>query len=206
MRPIAFFAALLSCCFVLGATKPTDHAERIASLIDPAKLTTLKTRGAIPRIHKIVYQLELARRENRNIGRIIDEAMDSVSITSKSVRKLTKDSLIRNHSIATQLGCLNEAGMTEMRQGKAPTIGRGPYVGDELSVDHVIPLNVTPELDNVIANLELMPKRMNSAKQDKVGARQKDVAARFYEADLLSLKGYRAVMQAFESGTKKTKP
>ena len=31
------------------------------------------------------------------------------------------------------------------------------YAGDQLSVDHIIPRAVVPELDNVIANLELMP-------------------------------------------------
>jgi hypothetical protein len=53
---------------------------------------------------------------------------------------------------------------------------KGPYKGDELSVDHIIPRAVVPELDNVIANLELMPLRMNESKNDRVGARQLDLA------------------------------
>jgi len=47
-----------------------------------------------------------------------------------------------------------------MRRGKAPTVMKGPYKGDQLSVDHIIPHAAVPELDNVIANLELMPLRM----------------------------------------------
>jgi hypothetical protein len=43
----------------------------------------------------------------------------------------------------------------ECRQ--APTIRRGPYKGDQLSVHHIIPRAVAPELDHIIANLELMP-------------------------------------------------
>lgn len=41
---------------------------------------------------------------------------------------------------------------------KSPTITLGPYTGDELSVDHVI------------ANLELMPLRMNQGKRKKTSA------------------------------------
>jgi hypothetical protein len=39
-----------------------------------------------------------------------------------------------------------------------------------------MPRAVCPELDNVVANLELMPMRMNSSKSDKIGARQLDLA------------------------------
>ena len=41
-----------------------------------------------------------------------------------------------------------------------------PYAGDELSVDHIIPFAVMPQLDHVIANLEMMPLRMNRSKGD----------------------------------------
>ncbi|MGO8925939.1 MAG: hypothetical protein ACLQU3_03450 [Limisphaerales bacterium] len=70
--------------------------------------------------------------------------------------------------------------MAEMRKGKAPTVRRGPYKGDHLSVDHIIPRAVVPELDNVIANLELMPLRMNESNNAKVGDRQRPHAAKLY--------------------------
>lgn len=37
-----------------GAQRP-DYAKNIASLIDPAKLATLRARGANPRVQKYVY-------------------------------------------------------------------------------------------------------------------------------------------------------
>ena len=43
-------------------------------------------------------------------------------------------------------------------------------------MDHIIPRAVCPELDNVIANLELMPMGLNSAKRDRVGDRQLSLA------------------------------
>jgi len=49
---------------------------------------------------------------------------------------------------------------------------KGPYKDDQLSVDHIIPRAVVPQLDNVIANLELMPVRMNESKNAKITQRQ----------------------------------
>ena len=62
-----------------------------------------------------------------------------------------------------------------------------------MSVDHIIPRSVCPELDNCIANLELMPMRMNVGKQDSVGSRQRSHALELYRAGLLSAEGYKAV-------------
>jgi hypothetical protein len=109
---------------------------------------------------------------------------------------LTKAALLRNLDIAEKLGCLDAAGLAEMKRGRAPTVTKGPYKGDHLSVDHIIPRAVVPELDNVIANLELMPLRMNESKNDRVGARQVDLARKFNKAGLLSDKGLKAVESA----------
>ena len=66
-------------------------------------------------------------------------------------------------------------------------------LGDELSVDHIIPRIVVPELDNVIANLELMPLRINSRKNSTVGSRQIDLAQKLFKAGLLSESGLKTV-------------
>jgi hypothetical protein len=50
-------------------------------------------------------------------------------------------------------------------------------------------------LDNVIANLELLPLRVNEAKNDKVGTRQLDLARKLHKAGLLSPEGLKAVEQ-----------
>ena len=70
---------------------------------------------------------------------------------------------------------------------------KGPYAGDIASVDHIIPRAVVPELDNVIANLELLPLKLNESKNSKVGDRQRDMAKRFHAAGLLSEAGLKAV-------------
>lgn len=196
--PRTLLLLFLLCGFVqfLPAATRDDPATRIASLIDPAKLATLTRRGAIPRVQKITYHLEIARRKNVEAGAIIDQALRQAGITNSHMASLTRDTLLRNLTIAERLGCLTPEGLDEMRQGKSPTITTGPYIGDQLSVDHIVPLDVAPELDHVLANLELMPKRMNSSKRNKVGVRQIDFARKFHDAGLLSARGYRAVLAA----------
>ena len=48
---------------------------------------------------------------------------------------------------------------------------------------------MVPELDNVIANLELMPLRLNEQKNFHMGQRQRDLTQKLFEAGLLSRAG-----------------
>lgn len=127
---------------------------------------------------------------------MLDDAVARAGIHSGLVAKLSKDAFLRNLSIAQKLGCLDDEGLSEMRRGRAATVRRGPYTGYQLSVDHIIPRAVAPELDNVIANLELMPQRMNARKNAKIGQRQRALAEKFYTAGLLSKEGLKAVQRA----------
>lgn len=187
------WTVVLALCWCLPlVAAQTDYAQRIAPLIDPAKLATLGTRQANPRVQRAVYWLATARQTGQKPDRVLDAALRSVGMKAAAA-ELTKAALLRNLDIADKLGCLDAEGMAEMRQGKAATVQRGPYKGDQLSVDHIIPRAVCPELDNVIANLELMPLRMNEGKSDRVGPRQLDTARKLHKAGLLSAKGLKAV-------------
>ena len=170
-----------------------DYAERIAPLVHPAHLATLSARGANPRIQKVVYWLEMARRDKSEPAKVLSLALAKVGMTNELAAELTRDSLLRNHKIAGQLGCFDESGLDEMRRGRSPTVRKGPYAGQALSVDHIIPRSVAPELDNVLANLELLPLKLNQSKSDKVGQRQRTLAESFHRAGLLSEEGFRAV-------------
>lgn len=163
-------------------------AKNLAPLIDPAKLATLGKRGANPRIQKAVYWLTTAASNSAAPAQVIDTALKDVGMKGEAAA-LTKQALLRNLDIASKLGCLDEEGLAAMRRGNAPTVRRGPYAGDKLSVDHIIPRAVCPELDNVIANLELMPLRMNESKNAKIGPRQLDLARKLHSAGLLSAEG-----------------
>jgi hypothetical protein len=167
-------------------------AAKIAPLIDPAKLATLGPRGANPRVEKYVYWLEMARRDEADPGKVVDAALAALKI-SGAAAELTREAMLRNLTIAERLGCLDAEGLEKMKLGKAAMVRKGPYAGDHLSVDHIIPRAVVPMLDKVIANLELMPSRMNSSKNAKIGPRQRSLAGELHKAGLLSAQGLRAV-------------
>ena len=193
MHVLAIWLCWLLLAFQALAAQ-TDYAKNIANLIDPAKLATLGERRANPRVQKAVYWLATARKEGEKPAKVLDRAV-TLAGYKNAAAKLTKDALLRNLDIADKLGCLNDSGFSEMRRGNAPTVMKGPYKGDQLSVDHIIPRAVVPELDNVIANLELMPLRMNERKNAKIGQRQRDMAKKFYEAELLSKKRLEALLR-----------
>ena len=185
---------ILLALLALPLSAAEGDVSRLAALLDPAKLATLGERGANPRVQKAVHWLAVARAEGRDPGALLDQALAGKMKPEAAL--LTKESLLRNLDIAGKLGCLDADGLAEMRQGKAATVQRGPYAGDQLSVDHVIPRSVAPELDNVIANLELMPQRMNASKGDRIGDRQLSHARALHKAGLLSPEGMRAVQAA----------
>lgn len=157
--------------------------HQIATLIHPGKLASLGTRAGNPRVQKYVSILENARRSGSDPAEVVLRAVEITGMRG-DLAKLTADAMLRNLTIAERLGCLNASGLRAMSEGHAPIVTKGPYKGDQLSVDHIIPLSVVPELDNVIANLELLPLRMNQSKRASMGARQEDLLNKLRAAGL----------------------
>ncbi|MEZ5387336.1 MAG: hypothetical protein R3F13_17640 [Prosthecobacter sp.] len=175
-HPRTGFVALVALLIFAGfqAYYATSPPHQIAALIDPPKLSTLGTRAANPRVQKYVAILENARRSGRDPAEVVSKAVEIAGMHGQ-IADLTAAAMLRNLTIAERLGCLTATGLKVMSEGRAPIVMKGPYKGDQLSVDHIIPLSVVPELDNTIANLELMPLRMNQNKHAKMGARQVDL-------------------------------
>lgn len=189
---LRIFAVMLVSCSLAGAD---TIREALVNLCDPAKIATISAeRGANPRVRKICYWLEMARRDGRDPANEMREVMAAVGWSGTGRGDLTASAMTRNRVIAEKLGCLDEAGMADLRRGRAAIIRNGPYAGDKLSVDHILPRAVCPELDTTLANLELMPMRMNSLKSDSIGERQVDMARKFHAAGLLSQSGLDAVL------------
>jgi hypothetical protein len=163
-----------------------DEAGQIASLIDPGKLATLKSRGANTRILKITAILWSAKYAGKNPAEITLEAVKKIGWSGTPAGDLTATAILRNLEILEELGATTPADIAEMRRGRSPTVRQGPSTGDILSVDHIIPVAKAPELSNCIANLELMPLRLNQRKNDTIGDTQRDLAQKLYAAGLLS--------------------
>jgi hypothetical protein len=181
LAAIAFSSAPLKA--QTRAINTLNAPQRIAALIEPAKLATLAARGANPRVQKYVAQMEEARQSGQDPEQVAAEAVRLTGMTGDAAT-LTLEAMLRNLTIAQRLGCLTPEGLAEMRRGRSPTITLGPYAGDQLSVDHIIPFSLAPTLDKVIANLELMPLKMNIRKRDAMGERQQALALRLRRAGL----------------------
>jgi hypothetical protein len=183
---IAVFALILMA--TLRPAWALDTARTaLVSLCDPAKIATLTSdRAANPRVRKIAYWLEVARQAGRDPQVEMEAVMEAVGWGGTLKGELTAKAMVRNRIIAERLGCLDAEGMERMRRGASPTVKRGPYAGDKLHVDHIIPRTVSPKLDLVLANLELMPATVNYRKGRKVGQRQVDLANKLYAASALS--------------------
>jgi hypothetical protein len=190
------YGAWLACWLALAlAASATDFTAKLAPLIDPAKLATLGQRGANPRIQKAVAILADAQAGGAKPAEVARRAVERTGYTGGAA-ELTTAALLRNLDIAGKLGCLDSTNLAVMRRGNSPTVRAGPYAGQKAAVDHIIPRAVVPALDNTIANLELLPTKLNSAKSAKVGARQLDLARQFHRAGLLDAAGLAAVERA----------
>ena len=183
-------------CLCSFAQSQVDPADLIKPLIDPVKLATLKERGANQRVQKITAILWKAKQAGQDPAKVADKAVGFIGWANTPKGQLTAAAMVRNLSIAEKLGATTPQDIDDMSKGKTGDVRNGPYAGQLLSVDHIIPRSVVPELDNVIANLELMPLSMNMSKNDKVTARQIDVAKKFHAAGLLSEAGLQRVMAA----------
>jgi hypothetical protein len=196
LRNLVLF--LFCFCFQACGKSPVanDHAKLIKSLIEPAKLQTLGERGANTRVRKITAILWQAKGEGLDPAKVAGRAVELIGWDDTDKGKLTAAAMVRNLTIIERLGSTTPEDIAEMEKGRAPKVRTGPYAGQVVSVDHIIPRSVVPELDNVIANLELMPLGLNEGKGDKVTSRQVDLARRMLAAGLLTDEGFRRVAAA----------
>lgn len=184
---------LLPCC---GRPAAHEPSALIQPLIDPAKLATLGDRGANPRIQKITAILWQAKQDGHDPASVADKAIARIGWGGTEKGRLTAAAMVRNLTILERLGGTTPEDLADLRRGRTANVRRGPYAGEIISVDHIIPRSVTPELDNVIANLELMPLSINVRKGNKVGDRPRALAKQLHAAELLSDNGLQRVMAA----------
>ncbi|MFZ9938454.1 MAG: hypothetical protein ACO3JG_15560 [Luteolibacter sp.] len=188
------FVVFLAPCS--GRPVASDPSTLIEPLIEPAKLATLGERGANPRIQKITAILWDAKQKGHDPATVADKAVARIGWAGTEKGRLTAAAMVRNLTILERLGGTTPEDLADMRRGKTADVRLGPYAGEIISVDHIIPKAVAPELDKVIANLELMPLSVNQRKGDKVTQRQVALAKDLHKAGLLSDEGFQRVMAA----------
>lgn len=187
--------AVLAAGVALG--QAVDHAKILSSLVDPVKIDRLAgERATNPRLRKITYWIESARLAGKDVEVVILEAQKLAGYAGTPRADAERAALLRNRLILERLGCLADSGMDQLRRGLAPTITQGPYAGDVVHVDHIIPRSVVPELDLRLYNLEFMPSKLNLGKAARIGVRQRQLATSWLALGLISRKGFEAVTGA----------
>ncbi|WP_411826011.1 hypothetical protein [Luteolibacter sp. AS25] len=197
LRSCRILICWISVFFFIAPDCLRASPEIIGSLIDPVKLDSLRgDRAANGRMRKIAYWLETDRREGLDPAEVIATAQKSLAYKNPERAAVVKASLLRNLTILQRLGCLEEDGMEKLRRGRAPEITKGPYAGDIVHVDHIIPRAIAPGLDEKLYNLEFMPGSMNSSKGAKIGQRQIALAKEWRALNLISPEEYQKVVSA----------
>ena len=200
MKQARLFLIFLALAVQVVEARDTARIALVA-LCDPAKIATLQSdRAANPRIRKIAYWLEVARLNGNSPDAEMAATMEAIGWGGTLKGQLTAAAMARNRTIAERLGCLDAEGMENLRRGKSPTTKRGPYAGEKLTVDHIIPRTVAPSLDLMLANLELMPHSLNLRKGAKVGQRQLDLADKLLAADVLNPEEHAAIVARMTPG------
>lgn len=166
----------------------------VASLTDFAKLDTLRgDRAANNRVRKISYHLELARRAGFQPSEIIAEGYElNGGAGSRRAQESTTASLA-NHRDLSAWGCFDAEGMTNLRRGRAPTIKRGLFTGQIVTVDHTLPRSIVPELDEALYNLRVMPEAANQSKGNSITPEAIETARGWQPGGLPSEQGFEAV-------------
>ncbi len=196
------FRPLIFLLWIFAPILRADEADPVSvlgELVNPTKIDALAgERAANPRLRKMVYWLEMAKRAGQDPEAVVLEAQRKAGYAGTARADADRASLLRNRTILERLGCLDEAGMVLLKKGKAPVVRRGPYEGDIASVDHIIPRSVVEELDEKIYNLEFMPSKLNTKKGAEIGLRQQQLAKKWLDVGLLSQAGFRAVQENYK--------
>ena len=183
-RPTLVTAVFALIALAVWQFTPLQPVVALTSLTNPAKLRTLGERGANSRLNKIIFWLDAARQRGMESETALGWAQ-TFNWTREPRRSLVKEQLTRNLKIADQLGLLTADNRNKLKRGQAAIITRGPYSGESVEVDHIVPFSLAPEIGNELANLEMLPKSLNRRKSNHVGERQLAHAEKLFAAGLL---------------------
>ena len=200
---IAIFAAVMATATAADPATPDEIAKvALAPLLDPAKVKTLKgDRPANPRLYKVLYWLEAARRAGGNQNTVIDTAQAATGYAGTKGAAADKLAILWSARRLEEFGCFDAAGMAELRKGNSPTITKGEHAGDSIALDHVLLRAIVPELAARFYNLEAIPSKLNGKKSAKITDREVKLAQRWNREGLLSAAGLAAVVKAGERVT-----
>jgi hypothetical protein len=121
---------------------------------------------------KICFYLHEARSAGIDPVGIVSASVESWGWTGTAKGNLTAAVILHALSQLESFGCFDLAeDRDSLKRGARPTIRRGPYSGEPVEMDHIVPVAIAPEWTQVMANLEPVPQSVNRSKSDTVDER-----------------------------------
>ena len=140
----------------------------VRSLLDPAKLSTLRPRSASDRIDKAMYWLHASP----DPAAVMAAVVADYGWTDTPKGELLAERILGNLAILESLGCLTPENLELLRRGRAPTITLGPFAGEIVELDHIVPVAHAPHWSNLVPNHRYLPQSENRSKGDQMGPRE----------------------------------
>src|ERR1043165_8232523 len=195
MRFLALSIVLSLIAFNAHAADPAYEAavKRFMQLTDKRDIAALgdQQRGANSRIRKLVYEIEASRQQGVDAKKALSEALKRNDYSGVE-HKLTLNNVYGNwHSLKTFVpDALSGENLGRLKAGETPTTEvRG--IRQKLEVDHIVPVNVAPELGTKLHNLRLLAQTVNRSIQDQVPAAAMNRARDLKSAGLISDNSYK---------------
>ena len=153
--------------------------KRLVRLLDPAKIAALKyqSRGTNSRANKVAYWIEQTASSGKDAAAILSQALDANGYSGPA-KELTLRDLMQNWEAARAVGAFTPDNLKRMRAILSN--------GVKLDVDHIVPVNIAPEVGTTLANLLLTPHPPNRALQDVVTESVVAYAQKLNQAKLLT--------------------
>jgi len=147
---------------------------------------------------KTIASLIEAENQGVDLNELLRRA-ERINNTPVNYSDLLTKSLLRNIKIARELDLDSPANLQRMKLGRSPVVGSGPYKGETAEVDHIVPRSLAPDLDNLLINLELMPRTLNRRKGNKVTDRVQQMAKTFFEAGVMQAQSFETIQETWRS-------
>lgn len=187
-----------------GQGKLSIHRSRV-SRFSQALLQLMCINMIVPAAnrHPAVYSHRIAPRLTRAGGKIpavINTAQTATHHVGTAHAQADARAIVAAHTpdlphgAATALMAWKNSAAVVRRQ-----IQLGPHSGDDIHIDHVLPISIVPELRAKFFNLRPEPAAVNLAKGNRIGSGEAELARRWHRRGLLSTAGLHAV-EAIQRG------
>jgi hypothetical protein len=147
-------------------------------------------RAANAYYNRIMHSLHKADKAGLNLSKTIDDQLLKVELHIPRPKKFHDPQIFKKDLIRDYLRARDEFGIftdqnniSKLYYGRSATVRKGAAVGQQLEVDHLVPFNHAPELENVLSNLRYLPERANIIRSDTLDKVARDAVSQMMKVN-----------------------